>query len=194
MLRRRHSIYLAFFALVVAGTVALAAFLLGTAYYELQRQAETDAQNVVGMLEARLEATLRRVEADLGELVAEVPLESLDIKAVGRFGPALHHQLALRAKHFPEITGLRLIDHVACQPAVRPLMERLPASRRNSLYCVVRQWTFPVEAGQKDETASRLLQIKARQCPVFVFNRPGSGRQQRHLFKARRDIHPARCV
>lgn len=110
MLRRRHSIHLAFFALVVAGTVALAAFLLGTAYYELQRQAETDAQNVVGMLEARLEATLRRVEADLGELVAEVSLDALDAKAVARFGPSLHHQLALRARHFPEITGLRLID------------------------------------------------------------------------------------
>jgi len=110
MLQRRHRPYIAFFVFVLAGTLALASFLLATSYYELQGKAETDAQNVVGVLEARLEAALRRVEANLSELVVDVPLEALSVEAAPRFRQTLHHQLALRTRQFPEITGLRLID------------------------------------------------------------------------------------
>lgn len=98
------------FVLVALAIVAPLAFLLVAAYGDLHRQAETSARNVVNVLEARLEATLRRAQAGLEELAAETPLEALE----GAVSPALQRQvqlqLALRARHFPEITGFRLID------------------------------------------------------------------------------------
>jgi diguanylate cyclase (GGDEF)-like protein/PAS domain S-box-containing protein len=110
MALRRYRPYIAFFVFVLTGTLALASFLLGTSYYELQRKAETDAQNVVGVLEARLEAALRRVEANLNELAAEVPLAALDPEAAPAYRQTLHQQLSLGTRQFPEIAGLRLID------------------------------------------------------------------------------------
>jgi hypothetical protein len=59
------------FVLVALAIVAPLAFLLVAAYGDLHRQAETSARNVVNVLEARLEATLRRAQAGLEELAAE---------------------------------------------------------------------------------------------------------------------------
>lgn len=46
--------------LVALGAAALLAFLLGNGYSELQTKAETDARNIVNILETRLDASLRR--------------------------------------------------------------------------------------------------------------------------------------
>ena len=110
MSAKRPKLYLVFFILAVLGTVVPAAFLLGSAYYSEHRQAAQDARNVSGVLEARLEATLRRIESNLGELVADLPRQALHPKAFSRYGEAMQRQLAMRASHFPEIVGLRIID------------------------------------------------------------------------------------
>jgi len=98
------------FVLVALAIVAPLAFLLVAAYGDLHRQAETSARNVVNVLEARLEATLRRAQAGLEELAAETPLEALESAVSPALQRQVQLQLALRARHFPEITGFRLID------------------------------------------------------------------------------------
>ncbi|BBN88183.1 bifunctional diguanylate cyclase/phosphodiesterase [Azospira sp. I09] len=110
MSAKRPKLYLVFFILAVLGTVVPAAFLLGSAYYNEHRQAAQDARNIAGVLEARLEATLRRIESNLGELVADLPRQALHPSAFPRYGKLMQRQLALRASHFPEIVGLRVLD------------------------------------------------------------------------------------
>ena len=96
--------------LVIAGTLTLLTYLLGASYHELQRQAETDARNIAEILETRLEATLRRTQANLEELAREVPLEALDAPENEQFAAPVRHRLAARAARFPEISGYRVAD------------------------------------------------------------------------------------
>ncbi|WP_137008724.1 bifunctional diguanylate cyclase/phosphodiesterase [Aquitalea aquatilis] len=110
MIQRPQRIYLVFFLLLFMGTAALIAFLLGTAYVEKQHQAEVNARNVVAVLEARLEAALRRTQANLEELAQRTPLAALSLAARPQYAATMQQQLALPARHFPEIVGLRLID------------------------------------------------------------------------------------
>lgn len=99
-----------FFVATLVGAGILLAFVLGQVYREAGRQAETDARNVAGVLEARLNATLRRVHADLDHLAATLPMESLKPEAVGIFRDRLGVELARYAAKFPEIVGYRVID------------------------------------------------------------------------------------
>jgi diguanylate cyclase (GGDEF)-like protein/PAS domain S-box-containing protein len=110
MMQRSQRTFIVFFLLLFVATAALIAFLLGTSYVEKQHQAEINASNVVRVLEARLEATLRRSQATLEELARTTPpaIMSLDVRA--QHALAIQRELALRASHFPEIVGLRLID------------------------------------------------------------------------------------
>jgi len=99
-----------FFVATLVGAVILLAFVLGQVYREAGRQAETDARNVAGVLEARLNATLRRVHANLDHLAASLPMESLKAEAVDAYKGRLGAELAQFAARFPEIIGFRVID------------------------------------------------------------------------------------
>jgi diguanylate cyclase (GGDEF)-like protein/PAS domain S-box-containing protein len=101
---------LAFFLATLAGAVLLLAFVLGEVYKQAGRQAETDAGNVAGVLEARLDATFRRVHADLEHLAASIPLDALAPGVDSSFRPSLERRLALHSARFPEIIGYRIID------------------------------------------------------------------------------------
>ena len=102
--------YPVLFLFVALAIVVPLAILLAAAYGDLHRQAETNARNVVNILEARLESTLRRAQAGLEELAAETPLEALSPSAPPALRRHVQLHLALHARHFPEITGYRLID------------------------------------------------------------------------------------
>lgn len=99
-----------FFVATLVGAGILLAFVLGQVYREAGRQAETDARNVTGVLEARLNSTLRRVHTDLDHLAATLPMESLKPEAVGVYKTRLGAELARYAARFPEIIGYRVID------------------------------------------------------------------------------------
>lgn len=110
MKQRAQRMFIVFFLLLFLGTAALIAFLLGVAYQEKQRQAEVNASNVVEALEARLEATLRRSQATLEELARTTNPAVMSLAVRNEHATAMQRELALRASHFPEIVGLRLID------------------------------------------------------------------------------------
>lgn len=100
----------AFFLATLAGAVLLLAFVLGEVYQQAGRQAETDAGNVAGVLEARLDATFRRMHADLEHLAASIPLDALEPGVDSSFRSSLERRLALHSARFPEIVGYRVID------------------------------------------------------------------------------------
>lgn len=100
----------AFFLAMLIGSIALLTFVLGEVYQQAGRQAETDAGNIAGVLEARLDATFRRMQADLEQLAATMPLDALAPDADSRFRAMIEHRLTLDSAHFPEIVGYRVID------------------------------------------------------------------------------------
>ncbi|KAB2925575.1 MAG: diguanylate cyclase [Dechloromonas sp.] len=110
LFRKPEGRLVTFFVAALAGTILLLAFVLGEVYKQAGRQAETDARNVVGVLETRLDATLRRIHADLEYLAGSVPLEALAPDVDSSFRPLLERQLTLHAARFPEIVGYRVAD------------------------------------------------------------------------------------
>ncbi|WP_293761598.1 EAL domain-containing protein [uncultured Aquitalea sp.] len=109
MPKRPYRIYLLFFLLTFAAMAALIAFLMGAAYRQRLHQAETDSANVVGVLETRLEATLRRTEALLDDVAASTPPEAFADEPSDALRDRIYRQLGLQARLFPEIVGLRLV-------------------------------------------------------------------------------------
>ena len=95
---------------LVVGLLSLLAFFLSSSHQDHTRLATANAQNLVEVLEARLDSTLRRTQATLEALAQEIPAESLHPEARNRFAPEITAKLARLADHFPEITGLRVID------------------------------------------------------------------------------------
>ncbi|MDP2793709.1 MAG: EAL domain-containing protein [Sulfurisoma sp.] len=100
-------------ALVLATALAAAgimAFLIWSARGEALRGAATETRNLAWMLEARLDATLRRSESVLDELARDIPTEALRPEAVSRYASTVDARLDDHARRFPEITGLRIFD------------------------------------------------------------------------------------
>ena len=98
------------FVATLLGAGVLLSLVLGAVYREAEIQAETDARNITGVLEARLNAALRRINADLEHIAATVPEEAFQPAAVGKYRDALSQQMALFTARFPEIIGYRLLD------------------------------------------------------------------------------------
>lgn len=98
------------FVSTLLGTGLLFAYLLGASHREAERQAATEAQNLLGVLEARLNGTLSRVHADLEQLAALLPRAALSIERAAQYRAAVTGELALYSARFPEIVGYRVAD------------------------------------------------------------------------------------
>jgi len=102
---------LAFVVVIAAMTaILLLGFLMWVDYRHEVETAEAMTRNYAAILEARLEATFRRLETDLDELAARVPLAALNAEAAPRYEAAVHHILAQHLRNFPEVSGLRVTD------------------------------------------------------------------------------------
>lgn len=99
-----------FFFLTWLGVAALLAFLLNEGHSEAQRKAQSDAAAVSALLEARLSATIRRLQGDLEYFVNSLPREAYRSGVVGRYSDSLSSDLALHAGHFPEVAGYGVVD------------------------------------------------------------------------------------
>ncbi len=131
--------YPGFFVLVALAIGALLAFLLGVAHSDLNRQAETDARNVVSVLEARLESTLRWAQAGLEELAIDTPPAILEANVSPAQRELLQRHLALKARHFPEITGFRLIDREGVVRYASEIPSPRATARERSYFEALRQ-------------------------------------------------------
>lgn len=99
--------------LVSVATLAvmvLMAYLIWSGYREAIRTAETTSRNYAAIIEARLDATLRRADADLQELARSIPVAALSKQAVPRYAREVGAELDYHLITFPELAGLRVFD------------------------------------------------------------------------------------
>lgn len=99
-----------FFVAPMLGAGLLLAFVLSEVYRETGRQADTDIRNVVASLEASVDASLRRVHAELDDLAAVLPPELLKTATSPEERAVLARELHFRARRFPEIADFRIVD------------------------------------------------------------------------------------
>jgi diguanylate cyclase (GGDEF)-like protein/PAS domain S-box-containing protein len=88
----------------------LLAYQMWQSYREQVVNAETVTRNYAAIFEARLDATLRRVDADLKALAREFPVAALNKQALPRYAQALDGHLDSRLFNFKEIAGYRVTD------------------------------------------------------------------------------------
>ncbi len=111
--RRYRNMLIAAIAVVVFSVLSLLAYLIWSGYREAILAAHTKTRGYAAILETRLEATLRRVEANLRDLAVTIPVAALDTsgkQTAGRDAGALDAMLDLHMREFPEVTGLRVFD------------------------------------------------------------------------------------
>jgi len=107
-LSRRQLIALLGIAALIVMT--LMAYLIWSSYQDAIRTAETTTRNYAAIIEARLDATLRRADGDLQELVHKIPIAALSRQAVPRYARELNADLDSRLVNFPELAGVRIFD------------------------------------------------------------------------------------
>ena len=95
---------------LVAGGFLLLSYVVWSAYRETRAEAEQSARNYAELIEARLDATLRRVDADLAQLVERIPVELLGRQATPVERQALESDLERQRRGFPEVGGFRVVD------------------------------------------------------------------------------------
>jgi diguanylate cyclase (GGDEF)-like protein/PAS domain S-box-containing protein len=99
-----------FFVFTWLGVALLLAFLLNEGRREAERKAPSAALGVTSLLEARLAATMRRLQGSLEHLAASLPREAIKQAEVGRFRETVTNELALFSGQFPEVSGFRVMD------------------------------------------------------------------------------------
>ncbi len=104
----RHG-WLALVALAM-GSFVLLGYVLWSAHEEIWEDARQTSSNYAELVEARFDATLRRIDADLYGIASRIPSESLLEKYVPRFRAEIELELERRRIEFPEIAGFQVAD------------------------------------------------------------------------------------
>jgi diguanylate cyclase (GGDEF)-like protein/PAS domain S-box-containing protein len=101
---------IALLSIVVLAVMPIVGYLTWSGYKAAIHNAETMTRNYAAILEARLDATLRRADADLWELARTIPVAALSQQAVPRYARELNADLDFRLFNFKEIAGFRVAD------------------------------------------------------------------------------------
>ena len=88
----------------------LLAFQLGLSYQDQMRSAEISTRNLAAIFDARLDAALRRTDADLQVLAREIPLAALRRKAVARYASKVNRDLDSRLFNRNDVVCYRVHD------------------------------------------------------------------------------------
>lgn len=107
--RYGRSLWIALISLVV-GSGLLLAYVLWSAYHDAWTDARLVAANQAELVESRLDAALRRVEATLIDIAVDLPHDATVPDAVAAYRPVIEKALQRHQKDFPEIAGFRVID------------------------------------------------------------------------------------
>jgi PAS domain S-box-containing protein len=108
--RRDRGRLAALLGVALLAVLALLAYQIWSGYREAIVTAETTTRNYAAIIEARLDATLRRADAHLQELARDLPVAALNRQAVPRHAGTLDAALDTRLLNFEELTGLRVFD------------------------------------------------------------------------------------
>jgi hypothetical protein len=90
--------------------ISLLVYLVWSGYRDAIQNAESTTRNYAAIIEARLDATLRRTDADLQELAGKIPVAALDLKTVPGYKSEIAAALKARLINFPELESLRIVD------------------------------------------------------------------------------------
>jgi PAS domain S-box-containing protein len=88
----------------------LLAYQLWLSYRDHVNTAEINTRNLAAIFETRLDATLRRTDADLKALASDIPLAALNQKAVPRYEREVNAHLDGRLFNVEEMAGYRVHD------------------------------------------------------------------------------------
>ena len=101
---------IALLSIVALAMMSLGVYLIWSGYQQEMRDGETTTRNYAAILEARLGATLRRVDADLWELAHTIPVAALSRQAEPRYARETNADLSLHLFNFKEIAGFSVAD------------------------------------------------------------------------------------
>ena len=108
-MNHRRSRILALSAGVLAG-MSLIGYLIYSDYRQAVEAAQARTRDYAAILQTRLDATLRRADADLVDLARDLPIAALRKQQVALSGPKFNAQLDARMVNFPELAGYRVFD------------------------------------------------------------------------------------
>ncbi len=106
--RYGYHLWIALISLVGGGFILLA-YVLWSAYQDVWTEARSVASSQAELLEARFDATLRRVDATLVDMAERVPEEAFRVDAAKTFRPSIEKELEHSRYAFPEVAGFRII-------------------------------------------------------------------------------------
>lgn len=98
------------YILAVGLAIGIVGQQLWSGYEQQTQSARNTVENLAGILQQRLSATLRRTDAALESLVASVDSAALDVSVRARFEHKMTQSLAMSRRKFPEISAFRLIS------------------------------------------------------------------------------------
>jgi diguanylate cyclase (GGDEF)-like protein/PAS domain S-box-containing protein len=101
---------IAFLSVAAVTVIPVVGYLIWSSYQVAIHNAETTTHDYAVILEARLEATLRRADADLWDLARTIPVAALNQQAVPRYARELNADLDSRLFNFKEIGGFLIAD------------------------------------------------------------------------------------
>lgn len=90
--------------------LSLLAYQLWLSYQDKLGSAETGTRNLAAIFETRLDATLRRTDADLQKLAASIPVAALNQNAVAQYAREVNAELDSRLFNVEEMAGYRVHD------------------------------------------------------------------------------------
>lgn len=104
-----RQLWIALVALAL-GSFVLLGYVLWSGYKEIWTEAQTTASSHADLLEARFDATLRRVDSTIAELIDQLPSEALDNASAPKYRERVEAGIERQRLAFPEIAGFRVID------------------------------------------------------------------------------------
>ncbi len=102
--------YLGIFLGAVLATVALLGYFFWQSYKQTEKTVEATLLNTVAIVDARLAASLQRLDGDLRELAETIPPEALQEKNRDHHSARITRSLDLRVQLFPEMSAYRIFD------------------------------------------------------------------------------------
>src|SRR5664279_3234757 len=99
---KNHRIYITGLSIAAFAVVVLLGYLIWSGYREAIQRAEITTRDYASILDAKLDATMRRADADLQELASTVPVAALSRHAVPHYIEALVVRLKSKLNGFPE--------------------------------------------------------------------------------------------
>ncbi len=107
---RQRRLLIALVGSAVLVVMLLMGLQLWSSHRESLREAATKTHNYAAIIEARLDATLRRADVVLRAATQEVPAEAMSKQAVPRYASQVRDDLDRDMANFSELSGLRIFD------------------------------------------------------------------------------------